>query len=91
MGASTRGAVESMKPQDYAAWQEAIQAARTRAALHTLEQRIRELALDVEVLQLRQLCGQRRRALGRWISAAAPHRRDRGRGGVEGAESQRGG
>jgi hypothetical protein len=67
-----------MTPEDYAAWQDAIQTARTRAALHTLEERLRALTLGGEVLQLRQLCGQRRRALGRGISAAAPQRPDQG-------------
>ena len=51
-----------MSPQEYAAWRETIQAARTRASLHTLEHRVREFVPDAEVLQLRQLCGQRRRA-----------------------------
>jgi hypothetical protein len=80
-----------MTPEDYAAWQEAIQAARTLAPLHTLEKRLRELTFEVEVLQLRQLCGQRRRALGRWVSAVAPPRRDRSPDSDGRAESQRGG
>jgi hypothetical protein len=57
-----------MSPQDYTAWQQAIQAARTRASLHTLEHRVREFGPDAEALQLRQLCGERRGAL----AAGAP-------------------
>jgi len=61
-------------PRDYTGWAQVLRAARTRAALRMLERRLLRLPPDAEVLRLRQLCGQRRRALAVRPGARAPGR-----------------